>query len=431
MNTKRSQQVITSLFKTMLLMCFVASFAHADPVNPSGKGPHDIGFISYQLPLMPAGVTTVNVWYPIGAASVGVTPVEYQGVLSSPFGTESVVFPSPLGATQDAQIEVGSFPMVVQTHGGGPVTAGDTQGLAHTRNQEILASHGLVAVSYTRRNFSLRSDTDLVIASVLSRFPTDVDGNNIGIAGESFGSRDALSYGAGVSLPQFAFELPADPRVKAILVQDAGLPTSTSQAQLEAMTVPLMLFSGSLLSGVNGAQALFNDSLQSLKKYHARFTGVSHLSFASSSCDQLAAARAQALLAQFAAGVNPPVEPLTTPLPPVFPGGSVSGLNAFFSWNFISVSGNPALGQASEFCAKAGVDNSILSSDLDGDGTNDQYTGVNASGDPVLPAAEVNDLHARFATAFWKFHLSEDNKYKRFLHKFAGKHDDRFDFEVD
>jgi predicted dienelactone hydrolase len=64
-----------------------------------------------------------------------------------------------------------------------------------------MANHGLVGVAYTRRIFSLRTDTDTVIASVMSRFPDSIDDSNIGIAGESFGGREALSYGAGISFP--------------------------------------------------------------------------------------------------------------------------------------------------------------------------------------------------------------------------------------
>ena len=42
---------------------------------------------------------------------------------------------------------------------------------------------------------------------------------------------------------------------------------------------------------------------------------------------------------------------------------------------------------------------------------------VNAAGKMVLTASDVNDIHARYAVAFGKVHLSGERQYKRFLHK--------------
>jgi hypothetical protein len=48
---------------------------------------------------------------------------------------------SPIGASAQAVIASGLFPLVLQTHGCCPVPNGDLNGLFDFRNLELMASH--------------------------------------------------------------------------------------------------------------------------------------------------------------------------------------------------------------------------------------------------------------------------------------------------
>ena len=134
---------------------------------------------------------------------------------------------SPLCARPNARALPGLFPLVVHDHGG-PGPGADFQRVAQIPLHEIMASHGFVtAVALHSADSLVRvRDLSLVIDALLARsaargdlLARSIDPARIGISGISAGAAAAMGAAGGIE----ASGIPADPRIKAMVVYEPGL----------------------------------------------------------------------------------------------------------------------------------------------------------------------------------------------------------------
>lgn len=406
--------------RSVLMLVLLLPAVLANAVSPKWgftRGAFGVGVSQFQLEIGGGMSTTVNVWYPVKRRASNSADDYAATVQRVQFPAETTSLSSPRGMALDALPARGPFPLILQIHGGpGPVPAPtDINGLFHAPLNEIVAASGFVVASYTRRNWALgplaADDAAAVIEEVQARFP-EVDRDVIGLAGESHGATEVLELATR-----------GDTRIRGLLLQDAGATSASRPGQIEEITAPVLLLSGSALSDQLRIDEFFEAAERALPRYLVGFNTVSHAAFMSGFCQWTEHTRAIELQRQFDLGLSPLQEPLIQPSP------SSSGIQAFISWNFASIFGNPPLGSGSEFCETVGTDNPLLSTDLDGDGIADGYTGTNFLGERVLAGHEVNKLHARFAVAFWKVHLKGDRRYARFLSGRYAARDSRVSLE--
>ena len=121
----------------------------------------------------------------------------------------------------------GVFPLVVHDHGG-PGPGADFQRVAQIPLHETMASHGFVtAVALHSADPVVRvRDLTLVIDALLARnaasgnpLAGSIDPARIGISGISAGAAAAIGAAGGIE----ASGVPADPRIKAMVVYEPGL----------------------------------------------------------------------------------------------------------------------------------------------------------------------------------------------------------------
>jgi hypothetical protein len=417
------------MFKTLVSLWFFtcllvfSSLAFTKPVTtpvaePNRQGEFDVGFTSRNV-MLPGGVeTTVNIWYPIAPAS-GSGGAVYHATTGGPGFTQTEIYiESPLRASHEAEIANGIFPLIVITHGGGPVGLPDnTLGLVHMRLAELSASHGFVTLSYTKRRYPSSPAVGLNVEAAfnvaLSLFPDSVDENNIGVLGSSAGGAEVVALAAGISVGSFHRD--PDDRVKAAVLLDSAPLDPASPQQIADMKVPYILFSGSLLESYLGTDNFFEETVKVSPRRHVKLERLSHFAIESSSCDIENAKRNASLQKQITDGVVALVDPLTAITPSFsLPGGDPGGISAYVLWNFTQI-GGLAIGELKEFCSTVGVDNPLLSTDFNGDGINDAYTGVDALGQPVLDIDATNSILTRYIIAHWKVYLAKDVGYSRFL----------------
>lgn len=210
-------------------------------------GGYAVGKTSVEVTGARGRVLPVDVWYPADPGdATGATPAAY------PFPGLEV--PSET-ALADVPVAEGPFPLVVYSHGNG--------GLRYVSAflTEHLASHGFVVMapdhvgntaidafagtSTDRAQVALDrpADVSAVIDAVLAGGPglqdvtPQVDAEEIGVIGHSFGGLTALTMASGFG------EVPADERVDAV-VGMAAASMALDDAALAAIDVPTLLLSG-------------------------------------------------------------------------------------------------------------------------------------------------------------------------------------------
>jgi predicted dienelactone hydrolase len=191
---------------------------------------------------MSGGRTTrVQVFYPTAA------PVDCAMRYRIDYLAGFYELQSPLVRTLECPGLPGLFPLVVHDHGG-PGPGADFQRVAQVPLHETMASHGFViAVAVHSANPVVRvRDLTLVIDALLARSAASgdllagsIDPDRIGISGISAGAAAAIGAAGGIE----AAGVPADPRIKAMVVYEPGLEYSLDDAS--RIAIPYLVMGGS------------------------------------------------------------------------------------------------------------------------------------------------------------------------------------------
>lgn len=424
--------VINGLLISLFFVFFFASSVLANPDNknidsPNQPGPYNVGLLQTTVPLTNGRITRVFVWYPTNETGL---PALYVST------TPLINYTSQFGAMTNVTVAEGKFPFILNNH----PASGETALLGQNSQEEILASHGFIVLSYIRpvtnntTCTAVYNDPKLLINLMLDKsanvggstlggvdFLDRLDPNRIGIAGYSTGAIPAMGLAGGNA----SQSLTSDARIKAIvLYEPAGLTTcNLSLTDKQNVLIPYLEMDGSPVIGLEGQQ-LFLDAVNALPRIRVHTPDVVHSSYATSACytwDQL---RETSFARQTANSVSPLIDPTRFTVPAALDQGV--GALAFTFWN---LDGNPAVatGGNRQFCNRTGVNSAYILLDSDNDGITDippyNCTGPLISGQTCNtitvqnhPTGEqMEHLVYHYSVSFWKVFLEGDGRYNRFL----------------
>jgi predicted dienelactone hydrolase len=169
------------------------------------------------------------------------------------------------------------------------------------------------------------SDIKAVLDALPGWFPNRVDMARVGVMGHSRGTLTALTAAGGSTFcVSSCWNIPADPRVKAVMGLEIGAQSITENVNLPDVTVPTLLLSGTLDQTSPYSVSLFaynNISTSSTDKNLILVQNAEHRTFDSTYCDQV-----QAAGAQYETATSPSPLDLQTVTQIVAPGGG-SGLS--------------------------------------------------------------------------------------------------------
>jgi len=450
--------------------------------DPSQKGPYDVGFVELdvdvpsQFPPGSIASTKAIVWYPIPA---GTSPTEPGPNTSySMIFEDGVVFPfdSPINALRDAEPDPGAglFKLVLMMGGGGSIPPpSSVESDLYLESMEILASHGFVVVTYSRRSYAddligavdnaidivVQRAVDHEIGGIVDRkIPIYLDemGNpdKMGIMGHSGGgghvAQKIVGNGNLIALlgnPSAVLQGP-DPHFAAgIYLDSVGVELAMgSDAQMAATKVPYLQIRGSLYefrgSVRENSDTFFDMTTAVSPRYQLFIRYFDHFVFYTAVCDLLGDFRELSL------SVEPGVEPFDfSQLPP----SNDAGFITWLLWG-------PFEDSYGEICETVGVDDSPTTDNhsirnADGiqdsgppDGINDYYTNwlLNEEAQDNLPGVDLStaavpvngvnedfvELLARYQISFFKVHLDKDRRYQPFLTPGFANRDDRVTLKV-
>jgi hypothetical protein len=405
--------------------------------------------------------TTIFVWYPVTPVSSPPAGTPYDSLSVTDFFGGFEVFeipPTDLQAVRNAPPAPGLFKMVIDSSSARRLEPPENYfGLVNLRTLEILASHGFVAVGFSKRGgFDINPIIDAVLDSSKNPVAGSIDPNKMGIVGHSNGGREVAGKIAGFHHPAINGGDPVgpDPRFVAGIFLE-GSSGHTSTAQLAETKVPIMSIEGGLGYHFFGRPTPrpIAEAVSVSPRYLLSVDAVNHLGLASGYCDLTSAMRNRAL------ELDPTIEPFADSNIFEFFGLSKgAGLTTRFFW-YLDIWQNPFVGGVREFCETAGVNSPVttdnFSMDLVGndgiqdagtpDGINDFYTNISQNpfaGDPNAPAAyipidgidegvdDVIEILSRYEVAFFKVHLEKDGRYRPFLTPGFANNDDRITMEV-
>lgn len=217
----------------------------------SGAGPHAVGFVQVRESrtslVGTARPVDFAIFYPVDAAEVSATTPR-ASYLQAPFGVARLVssmrydqFGYPPVFSEVPASVGGPFPLVLYSHGGGG------QWIAGLWFAPLVASHGYVVVllshleaaaSWPERSVNRDGDLRYALDRLLARNTTEgdllagtLDPDRIVLSGYSMGGYNAIVLAGGeddacdlwlYAPPPYCVALPADPRVKALLLLDAS-----------------------------------------------------------------------------------------------------------------------------------------------------------------------------------------------------------------
>ena len=219
----------------------VAAAANTNIAAPDQPGPFNVGVTVFSATMSDGRTTRVQVFYPTAE------PVDCAMRYRIDYLAGFYELQSPLCARSNALAFPGLFPLVVHDHGG-PGPGADFQRVAQIPLHETMASHGFVtAVALHSANPVVRvRDLTLVIDALLARnaasgdpLAGSIDPARIGISGISAGAAAAIGAAGGIE----ASGVPADPRIKAMVVYEPGLEYSLDDAS--RIAIPYLVMGGS------------------------------------------------------------------------------------------------------------------------------------------------------------------------------------------
>ena len=320
---------------------------------------------------------------------------------------------SPLCAHPNATAWPGLFPLVVHDHGGGGPGA-DFQRVAQIPLHEIMASHGFVtAIALHSANPVVRvRDLTLVIDALLARsaasgdpLANSIDPARIGISGISAGAAAAIGAAGGIA----ASGVPADPRIKAMVVYEPSFDYSLNDAS--RIAVPYLIMGGSQSQFGLAIPALFAKTVHALPRIYVLNPSATHFSYVTGMCAEIDQTREASLLADPALP-----EPLTNRI-----ATNPAAARAYDLWNMGQIL-FPILGRGTgsgrNFCNRIGV-NSVRSLDaIPRDEFTDSPPFLSTDAftlNPVIRAEVLVPQIELHTVAFWKTFLEGDHRYMRYL----------------
>ena len=264
---------------------------------------------------------------------------------------------SPLCARPNARAFPGWFPLVVHDHGG-PGPGADFQRVAQIPLHETMASHGFVTAVALHSPDPLVRDRDLtlVIDALLARnaasgdpLTGSIDPARIGISGISAGAAAAMGAAGGIK----ASGVPADPRIKAMVVYEPGLDYPLDARRI---AIPYLIMGGLQSQFGLAIPALFAETVRALPRIYVLNPRATHFSYLTGICAEIDQTREAALVADPALP-----EPLTNRI-----ATNPAAARAYDLWNMgeilFGLLGSGAAGSGRNFCNRVGV-NSIRSLD--------------------------------------------------------------------
>lgn len=307
------------------------------------------GFMTSEVTLS-VGNVPITVWYPTSNKVKG--PSEYivpEYVLVGDVIGAPVELRIPAGATRDAPIKGGTFPLILSNPGG---ESGNHMRLRNFPNNELLAARGYIVVEAGRTSVDFEVDAELLRSLIdhmlwLHPLRDSIDGSNIGARGLSFGS-DAVFNLAGALLG-----VAADARVRGVII-DEGFDCDPLFYDCSEVTIPVMLRDGSLLPGPGfGDMApVFAALDNAVPRFLVTLDNPSHVGFSTGTCGTIEAQRQASLAYQAANGGV--VQPDPRNIGYLFSGTAVSigdtaGYSASIFWNLDILLGS-GIGSYGDYC---------------------------------------------------------------------------------
>jgi predicted dienelactone hydrolase len=385
----------------------VAAAANTQIDAPDQPGPFNVGVMMFSATMSGGRTTRVQVFYPTAQ------PVDCAMRYRIDYLAGFFDLQSPLCARSNALAVPGMFPLVVHDHGG-PGPGADFQRVAQVPLHEIMASHGFVtAVAVHSANPVVRvRDLTVVIDTLLARnaasgdpLAGSIDPARIGISGISAGAAAAIGAAGGIE----ASGVPADPRIKAMVVYEPGLEYSLDDAS--KIAIPYLVMGGSQSHYGLAIPALFAQTVLAQPRIYVLNPSATHLSYVTGMCAEIDQTREAALVADPALP-----EPLTTRI-----ATNPAAARAYDLWNMGQILFGllgPGAGSGRNFCNRVGVD-SIRSLDANPqDGFTDAPPFLPTDAvtlDPVIPAEILVPQIELHTVAFWKTFLEGDHRYMRYL----------------
>jgi hypothetical protein len=382
----------------------------AAPINniaaPDQPGPLNVGVTVFSATMSDGRATLVQVFYPTAE------PVDCAMRYRVNYLAGFYELRSPLCARSNALALPGSFPLVVHDHGG-PGPGADFQRVAQIPVHETMASHGFVtAVALHSANPLVRvRDLTLVIDALLARntasgdpLAGSIDPARIGISGISAGASAAIGAVGGIE----AWGVPAEPRIKAMVVYEPGVEYPVDASRI---AIPYLVMGGAQSRYGLAIPALFAETVLALPRIYVLNPSATHLSYWTGMCAEIDQTREAALLADPALP-----EPLTTRIATNPPAARAYDL-WIMGQTLFGLFG-PGGGSGRNFCNRVGV-NSIRSLDANPrDGFTDSPPFLPTDGftlNPVIPDEILVPQVTLHTVAFWKTFLQGDHRYMPYL----------------
>jgi predicted dienelactone hydrolase len=374
---------------------------------PDQPGPFNVGVMVFSATMSGGRTTRVQVFYPTAE------PVDCAMRYRIDFLAGFYELQSPQCARPNAVALPGLFPLVVHDHGGGGPGA-DVQRVAQSPLHETMASHGFVtAVALHSANPVGRvRDLTLVIDALLAHnaasgdpLAGSIDPDRIGISGISAGAAAAIGAAGGIE----AAGVPADPRIKAMVVYEPALEYSLADAR--RIAIPYLIMGGLQSQFGLAIPALFAKTVRARPRIYVLNPSATHFSYVTGMCAEIDETREAALLADPALP-----EPLTNRI-----ATNPAAARAYDLWNMGQIL-FPILGSGTgsgrNFCNRVGV-NSIRSLDENPqDGFTDSPPFLSTDAvtlHPVIPEEILVPQIKLHTVAFWKTFLQGDHRYMRYL----------------
>jgi len=277
-----------------------------------------------------------------------------------------------------------------------------------------MASHGFVTpVALHSADPVVRvRDLTVVIDALLARnqargdlLAGSIDPARIGISGISAGGGAAIGAAGGIE----ASGVPADPRIKAMVVYEPALQLSVGDAG--RIAIPYLVMGGLQSQFGLAVPDLFAATVGALPRLYVLNPSATHLSYVTGMCAEIDQTREAALASDPALP-----EPLTTRI-----ATNPAAARAFDLWNMGQILFallGPGAGSGRNFCARVGVD-SIRSLDvIPHDGFTDSPPFLSTdlfTANPVIPDETLGPQIRLHTVAFWKTFLQGDRRYMRYL----------------
>lgn len=431
---KRIHMFLMVLFSLMFSIGVVAGgYGHHDDddngksrmTHPADIGPYNVGTITIKG-FEVTGGNTVNltVWYPTHDRALKQTKYQTEDNSAAFYSTGAkFAIVSPNNAIENAKPAKGRFPLIINSHGAIPPFA-DFYRLTNMPKHEHMASHGFIVLGYNRAAQSDAQDAEDIRAlidematisgnSVLDEVKKVTNTRRVGATGFSSGAPAVMTIVAGTTTPG---EVVTDNRIKGIYL----IEPSINNANVTGIKVPYLITDGSPFYDFSGFIA--NDTPLAVPRYRLTVNNSAHIAKFSAICTMISENRNLSLALTGGALGEPLVDVILDD----------NAEFAYFWWNTSELLfGVPGftLGNAREWCNKIGVvapngalQGTFFDLDLDDNGETDTPPlNTDLAGNPsILPQrlSESEDfrLGLIYEVAFFKVHVANDKRYKRYLH---------------